>query len=142
LPHHPFDPAAPAISKEKPLMVGFNRDESIFFFQQQRNTDVFNLTEYTLRQRLANEFGKNADAVFEAYHKSRPEASPTDLYIAITTARMIGIGSMTIAERKFAQHGAPVYSYIFTHESNAIVPGTQHKVGAAHASEIPYKFNN
>jgi len=30
--------------------------------------------------------------------------------------------------------------YIFTHESEALVPGTQHKVGAAHALEIRYKF--
>ena len=52
------------------------------------------------------------------------------------------LGAITIAERKYAQHGAPVYSYIFMHESNLIVPGTQHKLGAAHALEIPYKFNN
>jgi para-nitrobenzyl esterase len=142
LPRHPFDPDAPAISKNKPLMVGYNRDESIFFFQQQRNTEVFNLSEANLKERLANEFGKNADAVFDAYHQSRPESSPTDLYVAITTARMIGIGAMTIAERKYAERGAPAYMYIFTHESNAIVPGTQHKVGAAHATEIPYKFYN
>src|SRR5207249_2265424 len=50
--------------------------------------------------------------------------------------------SITIAERKYAQHGAPVFMYIFTHESNNLVPGTQHKVGAAHAAEIPYKFYN
>jgi para-nitrobenzyl esterase len=31
--------------------------------------------------------------------------------------------------------------YIFTHESENIVPGTQHKAGAVHALEIPYKFN-
>jgi para-nitrobenzyl esterase len=142
LPHHPFDPEAPAISRGKPLIVGSNRDETIFFFQQQRNTEVFSLTETGLKQRLANEFGTNAGAVFDAYRKSRPDASPADLYIAISTARMIGIGAMTIAERKFAQHGALVYMYIFTHESNAIVPGTQHKVGAAHALEIPYKFYN
>ena len=55
---------------------------------------------------------------------------------------MIGVGAITIAERKFAQHAAPVYMYIFTHESEVIIPGTQHKLGAAHALEIPYKFNN
>lgn len=142
LPHHPFDPEAPAISKNKPLIVGSNRDETVFFFQQQRNTEVFNLTEATLKERLAKEFGANADVVFDTYRKSRPDASPTDLYIAISTARMIGIGAITIAERKYAQHGAPVYMYIFTHESDAIVPGTHHKVGAAHALEIPYKFYN
>src|SRR6185437_8145929 len=142
LPHHPFDPEAPAISKNKPLIVGYNRDETIFFFQQQRNTEVFNLTDSALKERLDKEFPANADRMLAAYRKSRPDASPADLYIAITTARMIGIGAVTIAERKFAQHGAPVYVYIFTHESEALVPGTQHKVGAAHAQEIAYKFNN
>jgi para-nitrobenzyl esterase len=142
LPHHPFDPEAPAISKNKPLIVGTNRDETVFFFQQQRNTEIFNLTEVNLKERLAKEIGANADVVFDTYRKSRPDASPTDLYIAITTARMFGIGAITIAERKYAQHGAPVYMYIFTHESESIVPGTQHKVGAAHALEIAYKFYN
>jgi len=141
LPHHPFDPAAPAISNDKPLMVGYNRDETVFFFMESHNIDLFNLTEASLKQRLQKEFGDHADEAYSVYHKSRPEASPTDLYIAISTARMIAFGSITIAERKFAQHGAPVYSYIFTYESQRIVPGTQHKVGAAHALEIAYKFD-
>jgi para-nitrobenzyl esterase len=54
---------------------------------------------------------------------------------------MIGLGAVTIAERKYAQGGAPVFMYIFTHESENIIPGTDHKMGAAHALEIPYKFN-
>lgn len=141
LPHDPFDPDAPAVSKDKPLIVGYNRDETIFFFMESRDTSVFNLTEALLKDRLQKEFGANANQVYEAYHKSRPDASPTDLYIAITSARMFGVGSIVIAERKFAQHGAPVYSYIFTYESERLVPGTQHKVGAAHASEIAYKFD-
>jgi len=53
---------------------------------------------------------------------------------------MFGIGGITIAERKQAQHGAPVFMYVFVHESEALVPGTQHKTGAPHAMEIPYKF--
>jgi para-nitrobenzyl esterase len=141
LPHHPFDPEAPAISKDKPLIVGYNRDETIFFFMESHNTEVFNLTEVSLKERLQKEFGTHADDVFSTYRKSRPDASPADLYIAISTARMIGFGSITIAERKFVQHGAPAYAYIFTYESQRIVPGTQHKVGAAHALEIAYKFD-
>jgi para-nitrobenzyl esterase len=142
LPRHPFDPEAPAISRDKPLLVGYNRDETVFFFNQQRNTEVFNLTEAALKERLAKEFEGNADAIFEAYHKSRPDASPSDLYIAITTARMIAIGAMTIAERKSAQRGAPAYMYVFKHENPALIPGTQHKMGTPHAMEITYKFYN
>jgi para-nitrobenzyl esterase len=142
LPNHPFDPQAPSISKNKPLMVGYNRDETVFFFNQQRNTEVFNLTEATLKERLAKEFADNADAIYEAYHKSRSEASPSELYVAITTARMIGIGAMTIAERKYAQHGASAYMYIFKHANESVIPGTQFKMGSPHAMEITYKFYN
>jgi para-nitrobenzyl esterase len=141
LPHDPFDPVAPAISKNKPLIVGSNRDETIFFFAESHQADLFNLTEAALKDRLQKEFGANADEVYDAYHESRPDASPTDLYIAISSARMIGFGSITIAERKYAQHGAPVFMYIFTHESKRLVPGTQHIFGAAHAQEIAYKFD-
>jgi para-nitrobenzyl esterase len=142
LPKHPFDPEAPDLSKDKPLLVGYNRDETVFFFNQQRNTEVFNLTEAALKERLAKEFEGNADAIFDTYHKSRPDASPSDLYIAITTARMIAIGAMTIAQRKSAQRGAPAYLYVFKHENPALIPGTQHKMGTPHAMEITYKFYN
>ena len=52
-------------------MVGYNRDETVFFFNQQRNTEVINLTEVALKERLAKEFAGNADAIFETYQKSR-----------------------------------------------------------------------
>jgi para-nitrobenzyl esterase len=141
LPHHPFDPDAPAISKQKPLIVGSNRDETIFFFMQQRNAELFKMTEEGLRERLTKELGAKAETVYTTYRKHRPNASPVDLYIAITSATMIGLGAITIAERKYAQGGAPVFMYVFTHESESLVPGTDHKMGAAHALEIPYKFN-
>lgn len=142
LPSHPFDPQAPLISQQKPLIVGTNRDETTFFFWERKNTEVFELTFDTLKERLQKEFGANADTILATYQQSRPEASPADIYIAITTAGMFWIGSLTLAERKATQHGAPVYSYLFVHESDYIIPGTSHKFGAGHATEIPYKFNN
>jgi para-nitrobenzyl esterase len=142
LPHHPFDPTAPAISKDKPLMVGTNKDEMAFFYWERKATDIFNLTDDGLKTQLDKDFGANADKILATYRKSRPEASPSDLYIAITTSRAMWLGSIEIAEKKFAQQGAPVYMYMFTHESNMIVPGTNHRLGAAHATEIWYKFDN
>jgi len=142
MPNHPFDPTAPAISKDKPLIVGYNRDEMNFFFAQDRATDVYSLTDALLNERLERELGANAAAVLSAYRKSRPNASPTDVYVAIASTRFAATGSITIAERKYAQHGAPVFMYVFTHESDRLIPGTQHTYGAAHAAEIVYKFNN
>ena len=39
LPNHPFDPTAPAISRDKPLMVGWNEDEYTFFAWQRNDTE-------------------------------------------------------------------------------------------------------
>jgi len=126
---HPFDPTAPAISRDKPLIVGYNRDEMNFFFAQNRDTDVYALTDATLKARLVRDLGSNAAAVLAAYQKSRPEASPADLYVAIASARFAGSGSIVIGERKYAQHGAPVYMYVFAHESDRVIPGTSHTFG-------------
>lgn len=142
VPHHPFDPTAPAISRDKPLMVGTNRDEMAFFFLERKENGVFTLTEDELKSRLDKEFGPNAKKVLATYRKSGPDVSPADLYIAITTARAMWLGSIEIAEKKYEQKSAPVYMYMFTHESNLVVPGTNHRLGAAHATEIWYKVNN
>lgn len=142
LPHHPFDPTAPAISREKPLIVGTNKDEMAFFLFERKDNEAFTLTEEGLKARLSKEFGERADTILATYRKSRPTASPADIYGAIGTARAFCLGSIEIAEKKCAQQAAPVYMYMFVHESNLIVPGTNHRLGAAHATEIWYKFGN
>ncbi len=142
LPHHPFDPTAPAVSRDKPLMVGTNKDETAFFYWERKENDVFTLTDGGLRSRLDKEFGADAEKILSTYRQTRPGASPADLYVAITTARAMWLGSIEIAEKKSEQKAAPVYMYMFTHESNLIVPDTNHRLGAAHATEIWYKFDN
>ena len=141
LPQHPFDPVAPACSKHKPLIIGTNRDEMNFIFWMSK-ADVWNLSSDTLRARLLQELGSRADEVLKTYSVDRPGASPTDLYIAITTDRMWRLGSITIAERKYEQRGAPVFMYLFTHQSNYLIPGTTRPMGAGHATDIAYTFDN
>jgi para-nitrobenzyl esterase len=142
LPRDPFDPEAPTISKDKPLMVGTNRDEMAFMWFQMKSNDVFNLNDETLKARLGRELNSHAGEVFTIYRKSRPGAPAPDLYTAIMTDCIFWLPSVRIAERKYSQRGAPVYMYMFTHQSNFIIPGTNHPLGAAHALEIPYKFDN
>ena len=144
LPHDPFSPTAPAFSKAKPLIVGTNRDESAFIWFQAKLNDVFSLNYETLKARLDKDLGSiaNADMVLATYRRSRPHASAPDLYTAITTATAMWLPAITIAERKYAQGGAPAYMYMFSHPSNFLIPGTNHPIGAAHATEIPYKFDN
>src|SRR6266536_1367578 len=118
LPHHPFDPTAPVISRDKPLIVGTNRDEMAFFLFERKDNEAFTLTDEVLTARLNKEFGDNGERIFATYRKSRPGASPADLYVAIGTARAFWLGSLEIAEKKYEQQSAPVYMYMFAHESN------------------------
>src|SRR5438132_10368705 len=51
LPHHPFDPTVSEFSREKPLMVGSNKDEMAFFLLERKDNEAFTLTEDRLKSR-------------------------------------------------------------------------------------------
>jgi para-nitrobenzyl esterase len=142
LPAHPFDPVAPALSADKPLMVGSNRDEVVFFYMRSPDKSVFTLDEAGLQRRVSERFGANAQKVLAAYRKGRPDASPSEIAVAIESAGFAGAGSIAIAERKVAQGRAPVFMYMMTDHINATVPGTNYPIGAMHAMDIRLKFDN
>lgn len=142
LPAHPFDPVAPAISRNKPLMVGYNRDEYTFFGLVSGDTEAFSLTNDGLAARLRSELSEDWERVLKVYRGARPAASPSEIYVAIRSARFAGIGSTVIAERKAAQGGAPVFAYRFDYELERTIPGTDYPLGAMHALDIAFKFNN
>lgn len=142
LPTDPFDPVAPAISKNKPLICGYNHDEFAFFAMISGDSAAFNLDQAGLVDRLSKEMPDDYKQVIEVYRTSRPAASPADIYIAIRSARFAGTGSITIAERKARQGGARMYAYVFTYGLEWAMPGTTHSLGAMHALEIPFKFDN
>jgi para-nitrobenzyl esterase len=141
LPAHPYDPVAPAVSADIPLIVGINKDETIFMHRG--NPEIFTMDDADLRRRLESTYRDRTDRILEVYRRSRPEASPTALYIAITTAQWMWRNAITLCERKLDLQAAPVYMYIFAYESQEpVMPGVSYPAGAAHAAEIPFKFNH
>jgi para-nitrobenzyl esterase len=140
IPAHPFDPTAPVSAVKIPILVGTNKDETIFFM---RGTPaLFSLDDAGLQKALEPSLRDKTARVLEVYRKTRPGASPTDLYVAITTARWWN-NAVTLAERKVAQKGAPVFMYIFAFESETpAAPGVTYPTKAAHALEIAFKFNH
>lgn len=141
LPHHPFDPTAPATAHDKPLVIGWLDNEAAFFAWQGKDAEAFTLDEAGLARRATQRLGDRADQILRTYRASRPDASPTDLYLAIATAMSMGSGSVVTAERKAAQGGAPVYCYNLAYRSNIKPPGSDYELGAMHASDIPLVFN-
>ena len=140
LPAHPYDPVAPAISAGIPLIVGTNKDETLFLY---RTPEVLSMDETGLRQRLEARLKDKAGRVLDVYRRSRPGASPAELFIAITTAQWMLSNAITLAERKVALNAAPVYMYVFAYDSPSPAPaGVPYRSGSAHAGEMPFKFNH
>jgi len=139
LPADPFDPVASPLMADVPLIVGHNRDEATFF--NMGRPETFTLDEAGLKARLAVEFAGDADKLLAVYREAYPKATPTDLYIAIASARWFGVDSTTTADRKSIQP-APVYQYRYDYESNFPIAGTQATLKAGHATEIASLFLN
>jgi len=133
LPHHPFEPVAPKISANIPLMIGTNKDEILLFAPQ-----LADLDEPTMRARMKAFLGADADRIVEAYRRACPTASAANIAVAITSDRFMRIGSITLAERQAAQHVASVFMYLFTWETT-VLGG---KLKSPHALEIPFVFDN
>jgi para-nitrobenzyl esterase len=136
----PFSRGAPEISRDKPLIVGGCKEETIFF--NRLDPTVFNLDAAGLKAKLEPKLGSATGRWIELFHRTRPEASPTDLYIAISTAMPWRATAIRAGGAKAAQGGAPVFMYIFAFESELRIAGTAHRVGAPHASDIAVTFDN
>lgn len=142
LPHHPFDPSAPAISKQKPLLVGWNEDEYNFFIWQRKETELVKMDFDGLKNKLEPFHGADTNKMIETYRKTRPDASAIDIFVAISSIAMMGLGSIDIAEKKVKQNGAPVYLYNFGYKSEKKIHETDYPMGTPHAMDITFKFNN
>jgi para-nitrobenzyl esterase len=140
LTRHPFDPDAPATSADVPMLIGTNGDESTL--PGLLDPTLFSLNEANLRIKakayLQLSDDSKLDSLIALYRKNRPHATPSDIYFAITTDRMQRMDAITQAERKAAQHAAPVYMYLF--EWNTPVLGG--KLKATHGIEVAFVFDN
>jgi para-nitrobenzyl esterase len=142
LARHPFEPDAPAIAREKPLLVGWNEEEYTFVAWANRDTSWYGIDDAGLRAKLEPQLGPDAARVVDTYRASRPKASASELFVEIESVTMMGLGSIEIAEKKAAQGGAPVFLYNLGYESGEKVPGTDFPMGSPHAMDIGLKFNN
>jgi para-nitrobenzyl esterase len=132
----PFDPAAPAISADIPLLIGTVEYEVAFF----PNTNFDPLDDAALRasvkQALRLNDNTDVDRVIAAYKKGRPGLTNLDYNLIIASDNFRN-GPVLEAERKAGQK-APVYMYYFTWQS----PVREGKLKAFHTLEIPFHQEN
>ncbi|HEX5321322.1 MAG TPA: carboxylesterase/lipase family protein [Stellaceae bacterium] len=132
LPSQPFDPAAPAISADIPLLIGGTREENGFFLADDDEVWHGRVTEESLRRRIAAVAGGEAEQVLAAY----PGGAPGDRLIAALTGANFWVRTVLLAERKAAQR-APVYMYSLDWRS----PFQGGRLKAHHAMDLPFVFD-
>ena len=139
LPRNPFDPDATPLAAQIPLVIGNARDEATFFMRD--HPEFFRSDEAALIAMARQHFGDAAEHIVALYRRTRPQATPPELGIAIMTAVSFGNDTVRLADVKSLQL-APVYRYRYDYESNTPIEGTDWTFRAGHASDISVAFYN
>jgi para-nitrobenzyl esterase len=137
LPANPFDPTAPEISANVPLLIGTTQTEVTFFPGQQLDP----IDEAALRARVKQTFHSTdagTDKIIAAYKQVDPAISNIDIALESASDSFAWTNAITAAERKLALAKAPAYMYYFKWRS----PVRDGKLKAMHCMEIPFVFDN
>ncbi len=127
IPRHPFDPDAPAVSANVPMIVSNVIDERAY---RMANFDV---DEKGLRAFIARRVGEaRADQVLAMYRNDDPAAKPFVLQARFDTDEVFRKPSLIETERKAAQNAAPVWSYLYKAPS----PAYSGRYGTPHGSDV------
>ncbi len=134
LPQHPFDPQAPAISDNIPMLIGTTLNE---FVSGINNPLSDGLTEAELAARVGEMYGDRAGRIIAAYRQANPTAKPFDIFsfISAVTTRHNAVAQ---SDLKVARRGAPVYQYLFTWQT----PVLDGRPRAFHCAELAFCFDN
>lgn len=137
LPSGPFDPTAPELSADVPLLIGTVETEVTF-----RTSVTYEpLTDEELNERIRDELRVDeatAARIIATYRKGRPQASNLDLYLVIASDAWTRTTHIAVAERKAAQGRGPVYMYYFTWRT----PVRDGRLRTPHTVEIPFALDN
>ena len=132
IPAHPFDPGAPAVSHDVPMIVSTVLDEWTF-----RMVD-FDVSQADVRAYARQRVGANADALLDYYAQETPGISPFIQKARIDTDLGFRRGAFAQAERKAAAGGASVWTYLWTWPS----PATNGRYGAVHGVDVAPSLHN
>lgn len=132
LPVQPFDPQAPAQSKDIPMMIGTTLHE---FTASTYFPPLRSMTKEQIVKQLKQKYGDRMDDFLNTFEKAYPGYQPKDL---IDVDFIFRPGAVEQAKLKVAQQGAPVYMYMFAWES----PVMDGILRSTHCMEIPFVFNN
>jgi para-nitrobenzyl esterase len=133
LPQHPFDPTAPAISAQVPMLIGTVLNE---FTTSLNHPEYESMTEVEVRQRLGKMYGNRPEHIVQVFRAAHPDGKPFDIFSLAMTAQ-VRQGAVIQAGLKTAQ-GTPAYLYWFTWKT----PVLDGRPRSIHCIDLPFCFDN
>jgi para-nitrobenzyl esterase len=134
LPHHPFDPTAPSMSADIPMIIGTTLNE---FVTAINHPEYEAMSAADLQARVREIYKDKAAAVISAFRARTPQAKPFDIWSRIAASGVRG-SAIEQARLKAAQGRAPAYLYWFTWQT----PVLSGRPRAFHCAEIAFVFDN
>ena len=132
LPRHPWDPGAPDVSADVPMIVSSVLDERSY-----RMGD-FAMDESGLIEFARERLGDRAEEAVAAYRAEDAEAKPFILAARMDSDLTFRKGAFAQAELKAKQGGAPVWAYLWTQPS----PAADGRFGAVHGIDVAPSLYN
>jgi para-nitrobenzyl esterase len=137
VPRHPFDPEAPDIMRDVPVIVGDMKDETASFLAPDDLIWHRTLSEAQMIDRVHAIAGAETNRVVETYRRLYPGVSPAERLIATTTDCNFRVRSLALARRRVANATAPLWMYSFEWET----PVHGGRMKAPHAMDVPFTFD-
>lgn len=134
---HPFDPTAPALSRDVPLLAGCTATEATYYLRT--NPRNFALEQADVQRRLMRflELGEGeVDRLIEGYRDAYPGADASRILALVASDYLFRRNTEAIARRQAATASAPVFSYLFARPT----PVEGGVLGAPHTTEVPFIF--
>ncbi|MGE5487898.1 MAG: carboxylesterase/lipase family protein [bacterium] len=131
VPRHPFDPDAPSISADVPLMAGSNLHDSGM------NPDL-SMDDAAAQEQLKTRMGADAAKIWAAYRAAFPAEKPAHLLARISSDQGTRSSTRTLVERKAALGRAPAFLYLLTWPA----PFMDGRYGSVHGTDVPLIFHN
>jgi para-nitrobenzyl esterase len=139
LPCQPVDALADGVLPEVPLLIGATKDEQTRLLYHVASDLRGHFTDDDAVRRWTRDLlGERTDDMVASYRALRPDASPTELYVALATDLWVGIPVVRMAEARATAATAPVYVYRFDWQSSARDGGLR----ASHGLDVPFIFDN
>lgn len=135
LPAAPIDLVAAGAGAGVDLLIGSNTEEFRLFLTP---TGLLDLIPEPLARATAAGYGLDPDTALARYRETRPDAGWGELAEAVITDWFYRIPAVRLAEAHLKHGLAATYLYEFGWQP----PTFDGRLGACHASELPFVFDN